>query len=229
MSAATLLLMAACQQQRRRASYPAILNDGNTMAWYDFMKGVTKDESNYVSQWNDNLLSGRDLYQANEDKRPIWQSDGVLFDGSNDILRSSAWTHNQPSFIYTVINQVTAAASRILFDGLANYNALQHFDGGLRLYAGAALGKIFPTLNTYNIIRALFNGTSSKLILNNNTPVTGNAGTVNPSGFSLGGQHNDGINRWSNIKVKEIIIRKVADTSENETTIYEYLKNKHGL
>ena len=33
----------------------------------------------------------------------------------------------------------------------------------------------------------------------------------------------------ANIEFKEAIFRKVADNSINETSIYNYLKNKYGL
>jgi hypothetical protein len=46
-------------------------------------------------------------------------------------------------------------------------------------------------------------------------------------GFTLGS--NQYQEAWSNIQVKEIIIRKVSDSTADEAAIYNYLKDKYGL
>jgi len=84
--------------------------------------------------------------------------------------------------------------------------------------------------DAFIIIRALFNGASSKLIINNTAPLTANPGTANPGGITLassvgvgyGGSH-------STIEIKEVIIRKVSDSAPNETTIYNYLATKYSI
>ena len=53
-------------------------------------------------------------------------------------------------------------------------------------------------------------------------------GLNNMSGFNLASK-GDGIAHFSNIEVKEIILRNIADTPEDEDKIYDYLKGKYGL
>src|ERR1035437_7652790 len=86
------------------SSYPSILTDGNTVAWYDFNQAstITKDASNNVSRWNDYLGSGHDLIQATTANKPVWSANGILSDGVTKIMKTATFTYNQPEFIYIV-------------------------------------------------------------------------------------------------------------------------------
>ena len=64
---------------RRGASYPAILDDGNTVLWLDYKIGVTKDGSDLVSRWDDRL-GGNYVEQLTTASQPELTSTGVLFD-----------------------------------------------------------------------------------------------------------------------------------------------------
>src|ERR1035437_6234377 len=102
------------------ASYPTVLTDGNTVAWYDFnqLSTVTKDGgTGEVSRWNDYLGSGHDLLQSVATRYPIWSSDGITFDGSNDYMRAVDFTLNQPEFIYIVFKNVSWSGTHYIFDG----------------------------------------------------------------------------------------------------------------
>jgi hypothetical protein len=70
----------------------------------------------------------------------------------------------------------------------------------------------------------VFNGVSSKFKSDDNITITGNSGASNMSGFVLG-LNPDVI--FSNIQVKEIICRNVADTAQDEQEIYAYLQDKY--
>ena len=54
-----------------------------------------------------------------------------------------------------------------------------------------------------------------------------NPGVQNAGGFTLGSSYVPG--NYSNIQVKEIILRKIADAAGDEQDIYDYLANKYGL
>ena len=98
-----------------RIQSPNILFDGNTVAWYDYEKLVTKD-SNLVSVWGDQSGLGHDLLQSGV-ARPLWTSDGILFDGINDFMKTVAFTLEQPEFIYMIVKQVAWVSGKYLFDG----------------------------------------------------------------------------------------------------------------
>ena len=214
---------------------PAIIRDGNTVAWYISnvlgAKGVVKDGADRVSRWNDFLGSGHDLIQATGADQGLWSlANGVLFDGVSEFMQAT-FTYDQPEQIYIVFRQVTWTSNDVICDGstvssgILEQNAITP---ELIIWAGA----ISPVnnnlaLNTFGIIRILFNGGASTFEINETGQWVGNAGATNMSGFTLGSS-STGLD-FSNIQVKEIILRKIADTSGNKQDIYNYLANKYGI
>lgn len=215
--------------------FPSIILDGNTVGWYiaGDLTTITKDGSDFVSRWNDKLGSGHDLIQATGADQPKWFSvNGILFPGVQEFMKTAAFTFNQPEMIYIVFKQITWTSLDRFFDGEVAvsgtfYQVTSSPNVSVFAGTGATLNGSFA-INTFSIIRILINGASSKLIINNETPITGELGATNMEGFTLGSQ-GGGITRFSNIQVKEIILRKVADATQNETAIYNYLSKKYGI
>lgn len=216
-----------------------ILTDGNTTAIFDYdeTSSITKDGSNLISAWKDFLNQAGSSITATGVLCPTFQSDGILFDGSNNRLKGF-FTLAQPEFIYGNLKQITWGSSRYLFDGAgnttdANKGCVQQFTATPQLlaYAGS-LGSTNSNLalDTWGTLRVLFNGASSKIQVDSSAAVTGDFGADNMDGFSIGGfagERGGGLPPYpANIKVKEFIIRKVADSAANEAKIYNYLKNK---
>jgi hypothetical protein len=212
-----------------------IVYDSNTVAWYrsDVSTATMTiyDPSTTISRWNDYLGSGHDLIQNTSIYQPTWSTDGVLFDGVDDYLKTTSFTFTQPGFLYTVLKQVTYTANRCLFDGNSAVTFRVDQVGGTPNIRFAA-NLVSPqssnfAVNTWGILRCLGNGSNGKFQVNNTTAITGNFGESNIAGFTLGSRADASL--WSNIQVKEIIFRKISDISDSETTIYNYLKTKYGL
>jgi hypothetical protein len=214
---------------------PAILNDGNTVAWYssDELATITKDSgTGEVSRWNDKLGSGHDLLQTTATRKPIWSVDGILFDGVNDSMKTDPFTFACPIFVYGVVKQVTWQSIDVMFDGGTTSSVLiQQYDssGKLIFFAGTfvATGIVAP-LNSYFIVRALFNGASGKMGIND-AITNRNVGSGAMGGITLCSQGSNPIVSNGNFQFKEMIFRKVSDNTTNETAIYNYLKTKYGL
>lgn len=209
--------------------------DGNTVGWYiaSDLTTITKDGANLVSRWNDKLGSGRDLLQAVVLNQPLWVlNDGILFDGIANFMKTASFTWDQPEFIYIVLKQVTWTNLDIIFDGNTGLSgAFEQYPSTPALITNNG-GTLSPNntnlpVNTFGIVRVLFNGVNSKIIVNDTLPVTGNFGVNNMSGFTLGTRGS--ISAYSNIQVKEIICRNVFDNESDETAIYNYLKSKYQL
>jgi len=102
-------------------------------------------------------------------------------------------------------------------------------DAGIPLSTGAAWGGLNNDLsvNTWGIVRILFNGASSELIINGGSATTGDFGSDDMGGIILGAQQSGA--GWGNVEFKEIIIRKIADTPTNETAILDYLNTKYTI
>lgn len=210
------------------------LSDGNTVGWYDFsnVNTITKDGNNLVSLWADRLGSGRNLAQVTEAKRPLYTATGIRFDGAAQYIKAS-FTLIQPEFIYIVFKQITYTNGRIILDGnnvLGGMVRQVEPSPNLKAYAGTYSNAITTlAVDTFGILRVLFNGASSKIQHNANAAVTGNFGAGTMAGFSLGTTVDGNAGYCANIEVKEIIIRNVADAEATETAIYNYLKAKYSL
>ena len=218
--------------RRRGLVVPPVLSDGNTVAWFDKTENITKDGSNFVSAWGDKSGNGNDLLQAAGTNQPLWSADGVLFDGIDNFMKCAAFTLVQPTMIYLVVKQITWALNDRIFDGEAGNSGVLYQTAttpGLKAFAGTnSTQNDNLVVNTFGIIRILFNGASSKLIVNETTPVTGNFGASDMGGFILGSAAS-GASGWSNIQAAEPIIRKIADTAPNEQIIYDFLASKYSI
>jgi len=214
-----------------RETIPAILYDGNTVAWYDYLKLVTKDVSDLVSVWGDQSGLSHDLLQAVGTNQPLWNTNGVLFDGVDNFMKTVAFTLNQPEEIWIVFKQVTWTSGEYMFDGDSQATGIFQQNtpsSDVRVYAGtASSNNVNMPINTFVIARILFNGVNSELQINETAITTGDFGALNMGGFTLGASGAG--TTWSNIQAKEIIIRKVADTTVNEASIYSYLSTKYGI
>ena len=211
------------------ASYPACLDDANHW-WYDAtdLATITKDGSNLVSVWaaKGGAATGKNLLQDDGAKQPLWVAPGTIrFDGVDDFLKSAAFTWNQPEFIYMLVKQITWTYTDRIFDGNGNQTAA--------LYQGNSTPKIIAYagglssensnlfVDTWGIIRVLFNGANSKLQVNDTASIPGNFGTTNAGGFTLGSRGGGDV-RFSNIEVKDIVCVDIDDAA-NETEIYNWL------
>ena len=208
-----------------------VLASSDTVLWVDSEENVTKDASNKVSVWGDKSGNGNDLLQATGSAQPLYSTNGILFDGVNDFMKAAAFTLVQPEMVYIVFKQVTWTLNDRIYDGdgyLAMVISQALSTPALNMHAGSSLNNTNLPVNTFGILRALYNGANSKLIINDTTPITGNVGTNNAGGFTIA-KKGDSNSKFGNIEVKEIIIRKVADSATNETLIYQYLSDKYGI
>ena len=212
-------------------NYLSILQDGHTAGWYayDEASTITKSTGNTVSRWNDLLGSGHDLIQATAGYQPVWSANGILFDGINDFMKAVAFTLNQPEFIYMVVKPISFSTYSTWFDGAVNNSGNVLFGTTTpNIYATAPTGSANnsnASLGNWHIIRVLFNGASSKLIVDATTPTTWNCGANNMSGFTLAKIGTAAL-YYGHIQTKEIIIRSSADSAGDEAAIYNYLKTK---
>ena len=102
---------------RRRGGIPAVLSDGNTVAWFDLAENITKDGSDFVSVWGDKSGNGNDLLRIPSTRNPLWTTDGVLFDGIDDFMKCVTFTYAQPEQIYIVVKQISWTSTEYLFTG----------------------------------------------------------------------------------------------------------------
>jgi hypothetical protein len=212
-----------------------IINDGNTVAWFKAsdLTTITKDAgTGEVSRWNDRLGSGHDLKQAVATKYPIWSANGILFDKINDYMKCDAFTLNQPTYVYIIFNQKSYVNACYVFDGNTygtGFLAQYPYNANLQMYAGKFGNTLVATpYNVQMLVKALFNGASSELQKNDESVVLGDAGMANMGGFILG--VGGGVSAaYANIEVREILIRKVADSDFTKYKLSDYLSKPYSL
>ena len=178
-------------------------------------------------------VSGNHLIQATGVAQPLWSAaNGVLFDGINDFMKCSPFAFVQPEFIYFVVRQVTWTALKFIYDGNSDiFGSMYQWTVSPSLRISNGIGcadDINLILNTFGITRGLFDNLNSSFQINNNPIQIGNFGINNMNGFTLGCSGN-GVANFSNIEVKEIILRRTADNAAVQLQIYNYLRNANAI
>jgi hypothetical protein len=182
--------------------------------------GVTIDANNKVRRYTGNHLS-----------QPVGtnQPTNQVFDGVDNFMRCALNTFNQPCFLYLMMRQVTWTGQDYFFDGGTSDNCLIYQKNtapspNIAAYAGGFSANCNQlVLNTWGVVRVLYSGAASKMIINDNAPITGNFGTNAMGGFTLG--RNGTISaRYGNLEIKEGILRS---STVGETAIYNYYATKY--
>ena len=194
---------------------PNPILDGNTFALYDStdLSTITKDGSNYVSRWNDKLLSGNDLVQITGANQPNLNANGLLFDGVNDYLLTGYKPLLNPNTIYLVMSLKAIGNYRRVLNSSYDYGAgfwlsassnklfLSNSNGGYLVAQNANLA-----LNNFGIVRLKIAPTEGSIKVGTNSETTGVLTGDVFNGLSVAASGNGGA--CSNIQVKEIIVRK---------------------
>jgi hypothetical protein len=206
----------------------------SAVAWFkaNDLNTVTKDATDSVSVWANKLGNGRNL-TATGTAKPIWSSNGMLFNGTTSSMVTETFTLEQPTMIYIVFKQITWTSNDYIFDGYTTASGglrQRTATPGLGIYAGASSAADNNlALDTWGIARIVFNGLNSTLQIDENAiTIDGNYGSSDMNGFTLGGIA-AGTTGRSNIEVKEIIIMPAKNSTTNQNIIMNYLRNEYGL
>lgn len=211
------------------------LNVAGLVMWFDAddLGTITKDGSDFVSQWDDKSSSSVNLASSGS-QNPLWV-DGVQngkpvirFDGSDDFLEnlvSPTWT--QPNTLFIVTTTGSTDTDGIWDGGTPNRNLLnRQGTNTYRVFAGA--GALGGTANTnMQIFRALFNNTQSELDLDGVPIFTGqNADSQSMKNPIVGAVDSSGHTGFANIDVCEILFYNAALSEDDKTALLNYLNDK---
>jgi len=197
---------------------------GTVWAWYK------KGAGNTVSQWDDSSGNGRHIVQPTAGLQPTVAGGGLTFDGTDNVLisnnpaahvvtasvairfRQDGWAGNQLIFGFSAAGdadicsfyQNTSTPNVSIYNGTAsldanNERAEDNFDVAFVVYAGA----------------------SSVLRFIDGTDVTGNPGTIDCRGFTLGA-YSTGLS-GSAVTVEEVIIWSTVVDGAGRTAVMTYL------
>ncbi len=201
----------------------------NPAAWWKKNTGITTTLGK-VSQWTDQSGNGRHLLQAVALNQPTRAADGaVLCDGITQFMRVASFGLAQAVTLYIRGQQIAWASGKYVTDGTTlNTMIVQQTNGGaspqLRLFAGGATPSNSDlAVGVYGTIEAVFNGVSSSILINNGTPVTGNAGTASPGGITLAADGDPVPGNHCNFQYKEVIAFAGTLTAAQRSAVRAYL------
>lgn len=207
-------------------AFPEVLD------YYDARYGITVATG--VSAWAPALNGSHTLTQAVADQQPAWtDGNSILFDGTNDVLKTASFTLEQPTTVVVCGRQMSWASDDRWFDGNAN-------DTGtlvqavatpqVRMSAGALVGAAgnSPALETYAIIGCVFNGASSLIQMNLNTSATGDAGAADMNGLTVGRYGASGVG-YGNVQIKAIAVCDSALSAARLTALINAMNAQYGV
>jgi len=183
-----------------------------------------------VSIWGDASGNGNDLLQAVDSDRPTYNAgtQTILFDGLTQFMKAAPFTLDQPATIYLLFRQVSWTSQDGIFDGDSNLRSRCRqvtSSPGLEISAGVSLGTTNDLpIGTYGVVIAVINGVNSLLQIDNNAPLTGDAGLNDIRGFTLGVRGN--LANFGNLEAVEAILYDTAHAAPQIQQNVNYLLPK---
>jgi len=202
--------------------YPAILDDGNTEAWYSAeAENVTLDASDSLITWNDITANNRDMGLEGT-YQPFWDADGVHMLNVGD---AAAIRHDvniaKPLSIYIVFKQVSWTSQDEILSMNSSGPLFKQYFTGTRCYVydDANLGPVEPALDTWVLVTIILNsGATSSIQMNDDAAATATIGANGLETIKLGGV---------DVVIKELIVRSNSDDATGQTQIKGYLNDKY--
>jgi hypothetical protein len=205
---------------------PAKVTSATLQFWFEGDVGLT------TSGWTDQSGNGRNMTFTNT---PTLGTKGstptVIFNGTDEYGRLSAFTFNQPETIVIVVKTLTFVGNDRIFDGNAgNSMGFFHTDPNtLAMYAGANIGGLGQPYgaDTWDIHYLVYNGASSSYQRNGGSVGTGNVGASNAGGFNLASYNNTTL--CSNIEVVAVLGFSGVLSVDDKTKLKNYLNDKYAI
>lgn len=206
--------------------------------WLKADAGITKDGSNYVSQWADQSGNDNHAVQATGSAQPLWV-DGqanslpcIEFDGGGKHLKISSLSMLPPISLYVVLRKkITDNNNRYIMDGLqTNTMAFYLASTELKMYS-AGYG---PSLNISNDVFLLagsrWNGSNSYLFANDGLNASGELGSPSATnGFIIGMPEGLADIYSLNGSLAEVIMYNNSIVTADEAAVKSYLNTKYAL
>lgn len=195
---------------------------------------VTAD-SQPVGMIKDKSGRGNHLLQATAASRPLYKTDGTYSwlegDGVDDWLQG-LFTIAQPYDRLCALRQISWTLNeRIIAGGVSPLGILYQTSpaSSMAIYNGGSIDlPSFLPIGTDGVITESYNGTSSRIALNNNAYGTYDAGPGVPGGLTLFAD-GDHASLYGNARIYNIIIRQGTMTDKQITDTRNWLAAKAGI
>jgi len=224
--------------KHKKVQDEAVILDNLTLsAWYKADAIPSIADGQLISAWPDSSGNNRTL-TASGALRPTFYSSTsaqlknglptVAFNGTNALSIASGVT-GKPCTIFIVAKVTADVPNQYFVDGNLLNTAVVHRQSGLvKTYAGTVLSGSALANNTYAVICATFNSTSSAIRVGA-VEATGDAGNIASSGITLGnsGGASAGVGLTGNIA--EVIVASGTYSSTIKDIICNQLSSKWNI
>lgn len=235
-----LFLFMDAEESANRAFTPADIF--NPALW---LRPEDLPASGEISTWIDASGNGRNATQATSINRPVVLANALngfraaSFDGVNDRLSGTAIPHTG-EYSYFIVSRLKNTPSDVavfFHNGTASNGYFQAMFASRQRYLGhggvndmVVTGNFVP-VNTWEISNSQRqSGTVDFRLNGNNLAITNSTINFNnPTGSYWLGAYTGGVQFPTNIDIIEVIVHTTSLTTDQRTSVYNYLKSKYNL
>ena len=205
-------------------------------AWYP---GSSAD-ADPVTSWIDQSGNSRNALQGTGANQPELDLTGgpngtpiVIFDGVNDNRKTATFPLEQPEHVFIVLRVDTFIESRRIFDGISTSRGLMFQtipELSYGMYAGIPdTGPISGghTQGVWSLVEVLFDGANSTMVANGDPAETGEIGTNDMDGITLGSAGSNSL--YSAVSIADFAVFSAVITGEELTGLRAYYNETYGL
>ncbi len=206
-------------------------------AWFRADLGVTKDGSDFVSDWADQSGNGRTASESTN--KPLWVSSlinghpALRFDGSNDKLKTADFALSQPYHYFIVANSVSFGTDDTFVcpDNDSSVAKLRQLSpSSVDIRQGATSGPVVTGISTgtFYLFSAVLDGNNSTLAKNDGTP-DGSGGNMTSAldGLTFGAAGNN--TQFGHVEIAEFALYSAAVTGTDLTNLNAYFNTRYAL
>jgi len=202
-------------------------------AWYNAADTTTIYTSGGVYTWEDSSGNLRHLTQSISSRFPSSGTRNnkniVTFDGSDTLSVDFGATISQSNTIIVVGQYNTTAGSMYMVDGYDSLNrqALLYTGSKFSMFSGSSFVGTATNDTEANIHMGEFNGATSKIYQNNKLITTGNAGSHDLTGLTVGSAYNPAL--FSQGAIYDLIVYNRILEDEERRQIHGHLSEKWNI
>lgn len=214
-----------------KQNWPEILNDGNTVAWFDFTDESTitlKPEHSLITDVVDKIGKSIKLSQAEDTSKMPYNGNAVSSSATKYTNNTILLTQPFVIYISFKIDEIYTNSTLFAANDAVNRSAVFRRDAtsvtNYTMTAGINTNtSVEIILGEYCVMKVVFDGANSILKLNDIVSNLLSPGTNGLNGFAI--NTFPGVASGMNGAYREIIIRRIVDSESNDVIIYNYIKS----
>jgi|TARA_R110000787_G_scaffold50093_7_gene119742 hypothetical protein len=207
----------------------------NLFAQWDAALGITKDGSDFVSSWEDQI-NGLIINQDAGASQPLWVDSAlnslplIRFDGANDRLAGTWTAIGASSSVYMVVHFTDASAADVAWHSKTYWGMFSGGSSGLNSFYNNG-GRAFTgcSNNSWHIIGVTRRADTVNYIKVDSGSVQTLAGTASGTLTNMSIGDRDSLNSPADVDFAEILIYNASHDDSKMESVNNYLISKYAL